>query len=519
MNQSEIPDASPTAKRPVVTFAAFAIVLLFQLFAALPAMKAPGTLMDEGILLTYPELLTKGSIPHRDYESMYPPGSIWLLSGAYAVCGTDIEVERAVGLLYQIALASAFVALLLRWSASVAVAGGVLCVIALLPLNLVAFAWVGASAFAVWSLVAISSSLRTELRASLAGALAAMALTFRVDLAPAVLLSLGAYCLLARWRVRELRWMIGAAGVAFIPLLVHIALVSPTVFFASVFSKPVLTCSRGRTLPLDFSRAFVGQLYAVLLVSIGLAILAGWRAYRSQRVGGLALFVTGMFSLGALPQALMRSDITHLSFITPLALPLVAASACILFGSRLFAPLMAVASVCALLPQSTMMLKQRLTSRSFPKDEVFVLHSGDRMFPVGNVIYAKASQDVIKRITELSKPGETLFVGPSDLRFAMGNDLFLYHMLPWLKPHTYFLEMNPLSANKTGSRLADDVASCDWLILNSVWNSIAEPNASRVAGPAAPNDVVTQQFDMVCEKAPFFIYKHRGLVTQVPDGE
>ena len=515
MNSSEARTNPLLPRRPIAILSAFALVLLLQLFATLPAMEFPGTLMDEGMLLYYPELLGKGLIPQRDFESMYPPGNIWFLAGAYSLFGTSVQTERLCALLFQIALTSGFFVLLSRWSLKVAVAGGILCLCALLPLNLVAFAWVGGSAFALWAVVAISARGRPETRGALAGGLAALALTWRVDLAPAVILSLAGYCILARWKMRPVLWLMGTAAVVLLPLLAHVLKVSPSAFINGVFLKPVLTCSHGRTLPLDFSRALIGQLYTLLLISTGLALFAGWRAHRTAGIGNPALIAAGLLSLGALPQALMRPDITHLSFVTPLALPLLAVALSILFSHHKLTPALAVVSVFLLLPQTAEMLRTRLAGQSSPAGSVFTLHSGDRSFPVANMFYAKASQEVLTHLSKASNPGETLFIGPNDLRFAMGNDLFLYHLLPWLNPCSYYLEMNPLSPNLPGSGLAEQVAQSDWLILSSYWSTLREPNASQIPGPATPNEVVRERFDLVFSHYPFEIYKRRGLVGRI----
>ncbi len=46
--------------------------------------------------------------------------------------------------------------------------------------------------------------------------------------------------------------------------------------------------------------------------------------------------------------------------------------------------------------------------------------------------------------------------------------------------------MDPGLANAEGSRLADDVASSDWLILTRFWSGWIEPNESVVFGSDRP---------------------------------
>ena len=57
---------------------------------------------------------------------------------------------------------------------------------------------------------------------------------------------------------------------------------------------------------------------------------------------------------------------------------------------------------------------------------------------------------------------------------------------------TTFLEVNPLSANRPNSRLAADVLSADWLVLDHRWNLWTEPNASQDYGSDAPEKVILE---------------------------
>ena len=507
--------AEPAPRRGALwTFLGLALVLLLQVLAALPALEAPGMVLDEGVLLSYPELLHRGAIPQRDYESQYPPGNVWLLAGAYSLFGTSIYVERGVGMLYQTALAAGIFLLLSRWNRVAATVGAALCVLALVPVTLVAFAWLGAVAFAVWSLAAISAGGREEWRGLAAGALAGLALTWRVDLGMALTLALGGYCILAKWRMRHLRWLALGGAVALLPMLGHALVVTPAVFFDRVFVRPVFTTHAGRILPLDFSRAFVGQLYAVLIVSIGAGLFAAWRLHRRATPGHPALVALALLALGALPQAMQRADVIHMSFVTPLALPLLAVVAAVFFPAQRYAPVAVFAVVFALLPQLGAGVRARLAGTAFQPENVFMVHSGSRVFPVGDRAFAKSAQAIIQLLARDSKPGESVFVGPKDLRFAMANDNFLYHLLPWLKPRSYFLEFNPDDANRPGSCLAADIADTDWVILNPVWSSLREPNASQVPGPDAPNEMVRERFDLVFTRAPFELYKRRPQLSQ-----
>ena len=90
----------------------------------------------------------------------------------------------------------------------------------------------------------------------------------------------------------------------------------------------------------------------------------------------------------------------------------------------------------------------------------------------------------------MTKPGDRLLVGTSDLRKTPYSEAFIYYFFPELRPGTYYIEMDPGVANREGSRLADDVASSDVLVLDLIWDVWDEPNDSRKVGSDRPNQVL-----------------------------
>jgi hypothetical protein len=93
------------------------------------------------------------------------------------------------------------------------------------------------------------------------------------------------------------------------------------------------------------------------------------------------------------------------------------------------------------------------------------------------------------------------------MRFTPGNDVALYHLFPDLRPATYHVEFNPLSANSADSGLAGDIEKSNWVILNKSWNDFREPNASSVAGSNAPNEVIDKKFKLVLAADRYELYK------------
>jgi hypothetical protein len=105
-----------------------------------------------------------------------------------------------------------------------------------------------------------------------------------------------------------------------------------------------------------------------------------------------------------------------------------------------------------------------------------------------------------------------LFVGPADLRRTNNADTFIYHLLPQLRPATYFLEMNPLCANRPNSRLAADVRSAHWLVLNTDWDNWQEANASSQFASDEPNAVVREQFVLQREYGTYRLFRRKNAL-------
>src|SRR5438067_11192303 len=120
-------------------------------------LVSPAPAMDEGIPLLYPELVLKGHLPYRDFESVYGPGDILVLAAAYAVGGPSIEIERGVGLLYRCLILAAIFMTAARWGTGLATCCAALSGILLNCTGATAYAWIAAVAFGLVSLCVLGS--------------------------------------------------------------------------------------------------------------------------------------------------------------------------------------------------------------------------------------------------------------------------------------------------------------------------------------------------------------------------
>ncbi|HTS01775.1 MAG TPA: glycosyltransferase family 39 protein, partial [Thermoanaerobaculia bacterium] len=71
---------------------------------------------DEGNTLCAATRVLAGETPYRDFWLLHPPGTTWLLAGAFRVFGATLGVERAVKVVV-VALTAALVFLLARRAA------------------------------------------------------------------------------------------------------------------------------------------------------------------------------------------------------------------------------------------------------------------------------------------------------------------------------------------------------------------------------------------------------------------
>ena len=258
---------------------AMAIGLLFLLVPFSARFQHNGGPMDEGTLLVYPEMVQRGAIPYRDFETFYGPANPYLLAGIYAIFGTNIGVERTAGLLYRIAILVALFGLARRWGTPIAAGCMLLTGFLLLPLGVAAFAWIGAmvcALFFVWAMAAPEKNWRCLA----GGLLAGLALSFRADLGPALLIATWAllYSLTASQR---LRFALGAAvGLAPYPALLLLS--GSEQMFNNLFLYPVILSGPARRLPLFSAEPYVVRMFFALILAAAANIVVWFLAVRAD---------------------------------------------------------------------------------------------------------------------------------------------------------------------------------------------------------------------------------------------
>ena len=504
-------------RRKLLVGALLIIALALPMWAS---FEQPGLSMDEGALLVYPEQVLNGKLPYRDFETFYGPANPLLLSATYASFGPSVISERATGLAYRLLILIALFALIQRWNITLAAGCTAIGGILIMPTGLGAFAWIGALAGALLS-IWLTARIESAKHAFLGGLFAGIGLLFRPDLVPAVCISILPLASLMSGRNR---WnYVAGLTIGLLPYLILTIAAGPREMLNNLFLFPVVYSSPGRHLPISSAEPHIQRLLALHLIAMITNIAAGFTLIRRNRtdVSPRLLLSLSLLALGLTHQAVQRLDFGHVAPAALVSLTVLPASIFAFYQmaheSKAGWPagIISTAGVTAVLlivvPQLAAITSRGIVDslNGNVRYAVFV-ENGDRSFPIYSPRLAAEAADVVDKLNQAATRGQRLFVGPSDLRRTNYNDTFFYHLLPQLHPATYFLEMNPWSANRPNSRLASDVASADWLVLSRLWDNWNEPNESSKFGSDAPQRVVEQKFQLCFRNAVYSIYRKRG---------
>jgi hypothetical protein len=389
----------------------------------------------------------------------------------------------------------------------------------IVPSGAASYAWFGGLACVLWSIFVIAHA-NSQWRYFFGGLLGGFAVLYRQDLGPAVVACTLPFFFAMR-RSMKLRYLAGAfAGV--LPLVFLALAAGPSPIANNLFIFPVIYSAPGRHLPLlsgDKSVFFLFCVHVVAsLTNVGAGIVAFCKQPRiaESRVV-LSIALLGLFLTH---QAAQRMDELHVVSAACVSISLLPISLAVVFSSRQFARVdnrtaaLAVVSVIAIIeavdPEITTFFRHAVHCGLLPcKEQAYWVEHHGRSFPRATSEEARAISVTLEVLNQLSSPGQRLFVGPADLRRTNYVDSYVYYLMPQLRPATYFIEMNPFSANRPNSRLTADVQGADWLVLNRDLDSFNEPNRSRDFGSDEPNAAVHDRFQRLGEYGTFVLFQRR----------
>jgi hypothetical protein len=430
-------------------------VTVVALGLLIPLTSGRGPEMDEGAVVAYASRVLDGALPHRDFSTFYGPGNPFIVAGAFAVFGENVTTERVVGLVYRLLIVLALFAIALRLAGVLAGVLTALVAGTMLAKELVwAYATYGAIAFGALGLAlatigSASSGRRQHVLFLGAGLAGGAAVLIRPDFVLAVI-------------------------AAVVPLLLYVS------GRARIWYGAGFVALAGLYLP-----------HAVIVGSDRLQRLIG-----DIRASGA----------GLLPWTLSRPDGFHIRPYAVIPLSLLPAVV-VLLGARRLAPGTrgGTALSIAVAALTLFVLADDLRPIGGNARELRGIRNAYRGFYDDDS--SAASSAVIARLASLAGPGDSLFVGPQDLRRTNYGPTFMYFLLRDLEPASYYMEMNPGAANREGSGLAEDIGRADWLILTSEWDDWNEPNESMDYGPSEPNEVVRDDFCLRVERGQYRLYE------------
>ncbi len=477
---------------------------------------------DEGLLLVYPSMILHGAIPNHTFESVYGVVNQWIIAAAFRVAGSSVTVERAVGTAYRaiILCSLAFVVWRHRGGFAALSAGAICIVLMAGTLGLAAFAWMCALAFASLAFVLLDLGLRTNedierpVLVGMGGAAFGLAIGSRLDMTLAIVFAFAALFAVVR---RRLWPMALGFAVGLIPFAVNLEQAGPGNVIRDQVVQPIFVSNPARRLPLS---NLSWQELALLLLCVAVAlssVILGIVTIRRERTRGseVLLLAIGAFGCGILPQAFQRPDPLHVAlvgcFILPASMLLPAPRLPLgpsTVGVTVLPLLVGVVIVILAVPYYGQIYWDAARPGSSQAENV-VTHDG-RSVPVDSVEDRRDLTVLFRELDARARPGQRIFVGPRDLRTADYDDTFLYFLLPELVPGSYYLEMNPGVANAKGSQLALDLRTNDFLILDSRYDTVPDPDAATRFGPNTPNIVVSDDFEPITSEGSWTLYQRRA---------
>jgi len=490
------------------------MVLLALAYLSSMSLKFLGKIapQDEGILLVYPDLILRGMVPYRDFAAIYPPGNFYAIASALQWLGNSVLVERLVGVAYGGAI---LVGMYLIGARRGLLTGLLAASCALVMLH--KFPYPGAySVFAAFALLvfAVLMSLaasdtvdsgRAMRLAATGGLLAGLLIWFRQDA-----WVVGTAAALVALQPMRSRLVLALATGWAIPMLafgLYALWVGPGILFENLVLDP-LRMGPARKLPLQWDLWLAGLL-ACVAINLLLALRSLWPSRRGAHTG--LIRAAAIVSLGLTPSVLQRADPWHvfygLALVAPMTL-VALSSAADLFGRQ--PRLRTTLRVLTWVGLAAMALALTVRgSERLPRSIQQAL-SADRHTVFVEDAELPALRAMRQRLSAEAMPGQSLFVGPTDLRFANYSDTYLYYYFPTLVPASRYIEMNPGSANRVGSGLAEQLATADWLILTDKYDRWGESNPAITAGPELPNRIVQSRFCRVADFPPWSLYRRCG---------
>ena len=383
---------------------------------------------DDGLMLQAGARIASGQLPYRDFWMNYPPGQAVVLAALDKLFGASllswrilrVAVDATVALLaYRLArrLTSSERLALLVW---VAVAG--------------AMAWPAVPGPNPTALaLALAALLAAPRQPLLAGAIAGIAVFFRIEIGDAAALGV-VLCVPAHARIRSALAAIAVAAVALAPFFV----IDPGAMWHDTIGFFGIQHLQHLPFPIHYRGSFAPRALLdfyfplILLIGCGLWALATLteiaRGRRATSDRGLVLVPLALVSIGYL---LGRTDEYHLLPLSAVLAVMLAGAAAVERRAALRVALIGALAVIALYG-----LQQRAQEALHPPAQAAVpgpAGGGVQTSPAD----ARTLAQLLATVNRLSAPGEPIFVANPRFDLVRIGDPLLYIVLGHPNPTRY----------------------------------------------------------------------------------
>jgi hypothetical protein len=453
---------------------------------------------DEGIFLHGAELMLTGSRLYVDFFEFLPPGSFVITAAWFGIAGISMLSARSLAILTFVGIAC-FTYLACRQASKHATSSALLTlgwlVMSLGPWIQVSHHWFTTlcSMVVIWAtLASIEHSQRWLWGPLIAGVAAGAAVMVTPTQGAAVALAAAtAFGNLRRYRAELVTYVLGSALIPICLFAYVIGYGGITEAFNDVILFPAARYARVAWAPYAYGQISWQNLPLVCLFPVAavltlLICVRRWRTFLHERL----LRSCAAFNLAGIVTILSRPDIYHITYVAPLALPLIAYCASRAIGPWLpksrYAAVSIVVALCIPLTLSFLKSQRAVSGEvvSMPRGSVTIPHA------------------------EHGSPELAAWIAATPIEDAY----FFYPMtslMPFLTAHHHVSRYDIFTPNYTLSSQYQEACvsamrRASWVVIDRNWTNLGNLKATF---PTMPDTMPleTKRFEQALEKGFEFV--------------
>jgi hypothetical protein len=481
----------------------------------------PVNIYDEGLLLSHAQLLAHGALPFRDFYSSYPPGTYQLLAVIWKVFGESVIAERVLAVLFHLAiafLAGRLAGRIVGRRLVLLASSAVMLYLAWLPSH--AYAWIAALACALGAaeLLLVARDRWSRPRALLLGGALGLTGCFRHDLL--------AYCLICAiplaawwlWRAnialeRALAATVWIGLGALVPLIPVWAQVLHHVSLhrlaGDLFFEQIRYIQPESALPLPSFIHPSMETWTVVIV-LSAPLVAAGLTYRAWRDGHdwLAPVALGIVGLAVLPQALGRSDMTHLVYTVTCGVTQLAALLALpaVYKRRWLISTLSLATVVAL----AFAYRQHIFNRETREPGAVELRDNPRVYPIR--ADGVGRRELLDFLAAHVRPDEPIFFALTKHRQVALNEVDLY-FIAGHPPATRYLVFAPgvVTRAEVQQEIIEQLEArhVGWVVRSSRFEYLVAQSEKPDAGSDDLDRYIAAHYRPVYAIGPYTVLTHQ----------